>query len=44
VRAAWDLVVRRNIERAVFELRTEIATICQAQADKNGEPPLSEQG
>jgi predicted ArsR family transcriptional regulator len=37
-------VVRRNIERAVFELRSEIASICQAQADLNGEPPLSEQG
>ncbi len=38
-----DLVVRRNIERAVFELRTEIATICQQMADEANEPPLDEQ-
>jgi len=30
---------RRAIERVSFEVRTEIANICQ-----NGEPPLSEQG
>jgi hypothetical protein len=39
-----DLVTRRNIERVVFEVRTEMAKVCQEMADKAGEPPLSEQG
>ena len=39
-----DLAIRRSIERVVFEVRTEIANVCQQMADKNGEPPLSEQG
>ena len=39
-----DLVMRRAIERVVFEVRTEIANIAQQKADKYGEPPLSEQG
>jgi hypothetical protein len=39
-----DLAIRRSIERVVFEIRTEIAKLCQHMADKNGEPPLSEQG
>jgi phage terminase Nu1 subunit (DNA packaging protein) len=39
-----DLAIRRNIERVVFEVRTEIANICQQMADKHGEPPLDEQG
>jgi hypothetical protein len=39
-----DLVVRRSIERVVFEVRTEMAKVCQEMADKRGEPPLSEQG
>lgn len=39
-----DLATRRNIERAVFEIRTEIAKVCEEMADKCGEPPLSEQG
>jgi hypothetical protein len=38
-----DLAIRRNIERIVYEVRTEIATICQQMADKNGEPPLEQQ-
>jgi hypothetical protein len=38
-----DLVTRRNIERAVFEIRTEIAKVCEEMADKAGEPPLDEQ-
>jgi hypothetical protein len=42
--AGTDLVVRRRAEAILFELRTEIANACQAMADKNGEPPLSEQG
>ena len=40
-----DLAIRRSIERVVFEVRTEIAAVCQQMADKCGEPPLiSEQG
>jgi hypothetical protein len=39
-----DLATRRAIERAVFEVRTEIAKVCLEMADKNGEPPLSAQG
>jgi hypothetical protein len=38
-----DLATRRNIERVVFEVRTEMAAVCQRMADKNGEPPLNEQ-
>lgn len=37
-------VVRRSIERVVFEVRTEIAKVCLEMADKCSEPPLSEQG
>jgi hypothetical protein len=39
-----DLAIRRSIERIVFEVRTEIANVCQQMADKNGEPPLDQQG
>jgi hypothetical protein len=39
-----DLATRRNIERAVFEIRTEIAKVCEQMADKAGEPPLDQQG
>ena len=38
-----DLAIRRSIERVVYEVRTEIAAICQQMADKNGEPPLKQQ-
>jgi hypothetical protein len=38
-----DLAIRRSIERVVFEVRTEMAKVCQDMADKCGEPPLSEQ-
>jgi hypothetical protein len=38
-----DLAVRRSIERVVFEVRTEIAKVCLEMADKNSDPPLSEQ-
>jgi hypothetical protein len=38
-----DLAIRRSIERVVFEVRTEIANVCQQMADKAGEPPLNEQ-
>src|SRR6476620_7685282 len=37
-----DLATRRAIERAVFEVRTEIANVCQQMADKSGEPPLDD--
>ena len=39
-----DLAIRRSIERVVFEVRTEIANVCQEMADRCGEPPLGEQG
>jgi hypothetical protein len=39
-----DLATRRSIERVVFEVRTEIAKVCREMADKNGEPPIKEQG
>ena len=39
-----DFAIRRSIERVVFEVRTEIAKVCQEMAAKFGEPPLSEQG
>lgn len=38
-----DLAIRRSIERVVFEVRTEIANVCQHLADKHGEPSLDEQ-
>ena len=37
-----DLVIRRRIERVVFEVRTEITDVCQEMADKGGKPPLDE--
>jgi hypothetical protein len=43
-RCSRDMLVRRSIERVVFEVRTEMAKVCQEMADKAGEPPLSEQG
>jgi hypothetical protein len=39
-----DLATRRSIERVVFEVRAEIANVCQQMVDKCGEPPLNEQG
>jgi hypothetical protein len=38
-----DLAIRRNIERVVYEVRTEIATVCQQMTDQVGEPPLDQQ-
>ena len=35
-----DLAVRRSIERVVFEVRAEIANLCQQMADERGEPLL----
>jgi hypothetical protein len=37
-----DIAIRRSIERVVFEVRTEIAKVCQEMADKCGEPPLDD--
>ena len=37
-----DLATRRNIERVVFEVRTEIAKVCQQKADERDEPPLDD--
>jgi hypothetical protein len=37
-----DLAVRRSIERVVFEVRTEMAKVCQEMADKCGEPALDD--
>jgi hypothetical protein len=34
-----DLAVRREIDAAVFDLRTEIAEACQQRANECGEPP-----
>jgi hypothetical protein len=33
-----DLAIRRNIERVVFEVRTELGKVCLEMADKWGEP------
>ena len=43
MRAAWRSWTRRNIERVVFEVRSETANVCQQMADKCSEPPLDEQ-
>ena len=37
-----DLATRRVIERVVFEVRTEIAKVCQQKADERDEPPLDD--
>ena len=37
-----DLTVRREIDRAVYDLRLEIATACARKADECGEPPLDD--
>jgi hypothetical protein len=36
------LTVRRAIDKAVYDLRLEIAPACAKKADKCGEPPLDE--
>jgi phage terminase Nu1 subunit (DNA packaging protein) len=38
-----DLAMRRSIGRVVFEVRAEIANVCQQMADKHDEPPLDAQ-
>ena len=42
-RCSRDMVVRRNIDAVVMQIRREISEACKA-ADECGEPPLSEQG
>ena len=37
-----DLAIRGSIELIVFEVRTEIAKVCQEMADKRGEPPADD--
>ena len=43
-RCSNDLAVRRKIDAVVYEVRKEMAKVALEMADKNGEPPLSEQG
>jgi hypothetical protein len=40
--AGRDLSVRRAIDKAVFDLRADIASACTALADERGEPALDE--
>ena len=42
-RCSRDMVVRRNIDAVVLQIRREIAEACSKAADENGEPPLNEQ-
>ena len=42
-RCSRDMVVRRNIDRVVYEVRTELAQACTRMADERGEPPLDQQ-
>ena len=39
-----DLAVRREIDRAVYDLRVELSQAASKLADKRGEPPLDQQG
>jgi hypothetical protein len=43
-RCSNDLVVRRKIDAVVYEVRKEMAKVALEMADKNGEPPLDQQG
>ena len=42
-RCSRDMVVRRNIDAVVMQIRREISEACSKMADERGEPPLSEQ-
>ncbi len=42
-RCSRDMVVRRNIDAVVHQVRTELAQVCTRMADERGEPPLDEQ-
>jgi hypothetical protein len=39
-RCSRDMVVRRNIDAVVHQVRTELAQVCNRMADDRGEPPL----
>jgi hypothetical protein len=43
-RCSRDMVVRRNIDAVVLQIRREIAEACSKAADECDEPPLDEQG
>ena len=43
-RCSRDIVVLRNIEAVVIQIRREIAEACSKAADGCGEPSLHEQG
>ena len=42
-RCSRDMVVRRNIDAVVFQVRTEIAQVCEKLADERAEPPIDRQ-
>jgi len=42
-RCSRDMVVRRNIDAVVMQVRREISEACSKAADECGEPPLDEQ-
>jgi hypothetical protein len=42
-RCSRDMVVRRNIDALLMQIRREIAEACSKAADECGEPPLDEQ-
>ena len=42
-RCSRDMVVRRNIDAVVHQVRTELAQVCTKMADERGEPPLDGQ-
>ena len=42
-RCSRDMAVRREVERMVFEVRTEMAQACERMGDARGEPPLDQQ-
>src|SRR4029453_5098600 len=42
-RCSRDLVVRRNIDAVVLQIRREISEACSKKADEWSEPPLGEQ-
>ena len=42
-RCSRDMVVRRNIDAVVHQIRTELAQACIKMADERGEPPLDQQ-
>jgi phage terminase Nu1 subunit (DNA packaging protein) len=42
-RCSRDMVVRRNIDAVVMQIRREIAEACSKAADECNEPPLNEQ-